>query len=109
MRSREVPWKPASGAKRILPLYQVTQPLRTNTTPRDATSRPPSGRTLKSGRGSLPVSGAGAWVAVGAVASPSSGKAGSKPGFSFVVKAVGLVVLSDEESVGAVSERAAAR
>src|SRR4030095_12490988 len=99
MRSREVPWKPASGAKRILPLYQVTQPLRTNTTPRDATSRPPSGRTLKSGRGSLPVSGGGAWIAaaVGAVASPSSGKAGSKPGFSLPVAAVGLVVLSDEE------------
>jgi hypothetical protein len=28
-----------------LPLYQVTQPLRTNMTPREAISSPPSGRT----------------------------------------------------------------
>ena len=50
--SSRVPRKAGSAANRILPLYQATEPLRTNTTPREAISRPPSGRILKRGRDS---------------------------------------------------------
>ena len=57
----------------ILPLYHATHPFRTNTVPRDATSSPPSGRTLKSGRASA-AEGVAATPASATVASDGLGR-----------------------------------
>src|SRR6185436_13252373 len=81
-----------SDVKRILPLYQATQPFLTKTVPRDATSSPPSGRILKRGRAS------GAPMAMGRERSGASGNGGCSSGasatgaiFSTVTRPEGIV------------------
>ena len=76
IRSSDVLRNSGSDEKRIFPLYQATQPFRTKTVPRDATSSPPSGRILKSGRAS------GAPMAMGRERSGASGNGGCSSGAS---------------------------